>query len=190
MSFSVNLTNELYLKKRFRPKILMVDYLGICASSRIKLGGSINSYQYQKAIAEEVRGFAVEEDLVAWSGAQYNRSGYGNSDVDMTNTSESMGLPYTCDMFFAFISTDQLKENNQIMVKQLKNRYGDVDMNNKFIVGLDKSRMKFFNADHAPKNVDLDQVEAEGDQDSGFIDVFTSGGINKKSRRSSSGILI
>ena len=138
------LLNELLLKKSFKPDILFIDYLNICASSRYNKLGSVNSYSYIKAIAEELRGLAVEFNLPIVSATQTTRSGYGNSDVDLTDTSESFGLPATADLMFALISTDELEGLNQIMVKQLKNRYNDPTMNKRFVVGIDRSKMRLY----------------------------------------------
>ena len=136
------LLNELLLKKSFKPDILFIDYLNICASSRYNKLGSVNSYSYIKAIAEELRGLAVEFNLPIVSATQTTRSGYGNSDVDLTDTSESFGLPATADLMFALISTDELEGLNQIMVKQLKNRYNDPTLNKRFVVGIDRAKMR------------------------------------------------
>ena len=142
------LLNELKLKKQFVPDIIFVDYLNICASSRMKaMGGSINSYTYIKAIAEELRGLAVEFDVPVFSATQTTRSGYSNSDVGLEDTSESFGLPATADLMFALISTEELEQQNQIMVKQLKNRYNDPTFHKRFVVGIDRSRMRLFDVD-------------------------------------------
>ena len=139
------LLNELKLKRQFEPQIIFIDYLNICASSRMKaLGGSINSYTYIKAIAEELRGLAVEFDLPIFSATQTTRSGYGNSDVGLEDTSESFGLPATADLMFALISTEELEQQGQIMVKQLKNRYNDPTNHKRFVVGIDRSRMRLY----------------------------------------------
>ena len=140
------LLNELSLKKYFRPDIIFIDYLNICASSRYK-GQIVNSYTYVKAIAEELRGLAVEHDLPIVSATQTTRSGFGNSDVDITDTSESFGLPATADFMFALISTEELEQSGRIMVKQLKNRYNDPTFNKRFTVGVDRSKMKLYNVD-------------------------------------------
>jgi len=137
------LLNELALKKSFSPDIIFIDYLNICASSRYK-GAIVNSYTYVKAIAEELRGLAVESDVPIVSATQTTRSGYGNSDVDLTDTSESFGLPATADFMFALISTEELEAQNQIMVKQLKNRYNDLTMHRRFTIGIDRSKMKLY----------------------------------------------
>ena len=140
------LLNELSLKKYFRPDIIFIDYLNICASSRYK-GQIVNSYTYVKAIAEELRGLAVEHNLPIVSATQTTRSGFGNSDVDITDTSESFGLPATADFMFALISTEELEQSGRIMVKQLKNRYNDPTFNKRFTVGVDRSKMKLYNVD-------------------------------------------
>ena len=142
------LLNELKLKKQFVPDIIFVDYLNICASSRMKgMGGAINSYNYIKAIAEELRGLAVEFDVPIFSATQTTRSGYSNSDVGLEDTSESFGLPATADLMFALISTEELQQLGQIMVKQLKNRYNDPTQNKRFVVGVDRSKMRLFDVD-------------------------------------------
>ncbi|OUU14055.1 MAG: DNA primase [Candidatus Endolissoclinum sp. TMED37] len=142
------LLNELKLKKQFAPDVIFVDYLNICSSSRMKaMGGSINSYTYIKAIAEELRGLAVEYDVPVWSATQTTRSGFSNSDVGLEDTSESFGLPATADLMFALISTEELEKLGQIMVKQLKNRYNDPTQNKRFVIGVDRSKMRLFDAD-------------------------------------------
>ena len=138
------LLNELALKKSFRPDIIFIDYLNICASSRYKAGSNVNSYSYIKAIAEELRGLAVEANLPIVSATQTTRSGYGSSDVDLTDTSESFGLPATADLMFALISTEELEGLNQIMVKQLKNRYNDPTINKRFVLGIDRAKMRLY----------------------------------------------
>ena len=142
------LLNELKLKRQFVPDIIFIDYLNICASSRMKgMGGSINSYNYIKAIAEELRGLAVEFDLPIFSATQTTRSGYSNSDVGLEDTSESFGLPATADLMFALISTEELQQLGQMMVKQLKNRYNDPTQNKRFVIGVDRSKMRLFDVD-------------------------------------------
>ena len=140
------LLNELSLKKYFKPDIIFVDYLNICASSRYK-GHIVNSYTYVKAIAEELRGLAVEHDVPVVSATQTTRSGFGNSDVDLTDTSESFGLPATADFMFALISTEELEQSGRIMVKQLKNRYNDLTYYRRFTVGIDRAKMKLYNVE-------------------------------------------
>ncbi|AMO43398.1 DNA primase/helicase [Cyanophage S-RIM44] len=139
-----SLLNELSLKKSFKPEIIFIDYLNICASSRYK-GHIVNSYTYVKAIAEELRGLACEHDVPIISATQTTRSGYGNSDVEITDTSESFGLPATADLMFALISNEELEQSGRIMVKQLKNRYNDMTTFRKFTVGIDRSKMKLYN---------------------------------------------
>ena len=136
------LLNELKMKKNFEPDIIFIDYLNICSSSRLKMNASVNSYTFIKAIAEEIRGLAQEFDVPIFSATQTNRSGFSNSDVGLENTSESFGLPATADLFLALIATEELEEQGQIMVKQLKNRYNDISKNKKFVVGIDRSKMK------------------------------------------------
>ena len=144
-----SLLNELNLKKSFRPDIIFVDYLNICMSSRIKPGASVNSYTYVKAIAEELRGLAVEYDVPLMSATQTTRSGFVSSDIGLEDTSESFGLPATADFMFALISTEELQELGQIMVKQLKNRYNDPTINKRFVVGIDRAKMKLFDVENS-----------------------------------------
>ena len=142
------LLNELKLKRDFTPNIIFIDYLNICSSSRMKgLGGAINTYSYVKAIAEELRGLAVEFNVPIVSATQTTRSGYSSSDVGLEDTSESFGLPATADLMFALVSTDELDKLGQMMVKQLKNRYNDPVQNKRFIIGVDRSRMKLYDVE-------------------------------------------
>jgi len=141
------LLNELSLKKNFVPDVIYIDYLNICSSSRIKAGSQVNSYTLIKSIAEEIRGMAVEFGVPIISATQTTRTGYSSSDVDLTDTSESFGLPATADFMIALISTDELADMNQVMVKQLKNRYGDPNKNKRFIVGVDRAKMKFYDVE-------------------------------------------
>lgn len=141
------LLNELKLKKRFKPDVVIVDYLNICASARIKSGSDANSYTYIKSIAEELRGFAVEHGIVVWSATQTNRSGFGNSDAGLENTADSFGLPATADFMVLIYAGEELQELGQIMVKQLKSRYNDIAKLERFNVGVDKSKMKLFDVD-------------------------------------------
>ena len=143
------LLNELALKKSFKPDIIFIDYLNICASSRYRAGSNVNSYSYIKAIAEELRGLAVETNVPIVSATQTTRSGFSSSDVDLTDTSESFGLPATADLMFALISTEELEEVNQIMVKQLKNRYNDPTMNKRFVIGIDRAKMRLYDVDQS-----------------------------------------
>ena len=139
------LLKELKLKKNFIPDMIFIDYLNICASSRMKtMGGSINSYTYIKAIAEELRGLAVEFNIPLFSATQTTRSGYSNSDVGLEDTSESFGLPATADLMFALISTEELEKLGQFMVKQLKNRYNDPTVHKRFVIGVDRSKMRLY----------------------------------------------
>lgn len=138
------LLEELKLKRGFEPDIVFIDYLNICTSSRFRAGSQVNSYTIIKSIAEELRGLAVEYDLPIVSATQTTRSGYANSDVDLTDTSESFGLPATADLMFALISTEELEAAQQIMVKQLKNRYSDPTSNKRFMIGVDRSKMRLF----------------------------------------------
>jgi len=153
-----SLINELALKKSFKPDIVFIDYLNICASSRFKAGSNVNSYTYIKSIAEELRGLAVENDIPIFSATQTTRAGFVSSDVGLEDTSESFGLPATADFMFALISSEELEEKNQIMVKQLKNRYNDPTLNRKFIIGVDRSKMRLY---------DVEQVAQEDLVDSG-----------------------
>jgi replicative DNA helicase len=148
-----SLLNELNLKKGFVPDVIMVDYLNICASSRIKPGNGVNSYTYVKAIAEELRGLAVEFNVPIWSATQLTRSGYTSTDPGMEDTSESFGLPATADFFVALVVTEQLSQLNQIMVKQLKNRYNDPGINKRFVIGVDKARMKLYDVESSAQDL-------------------------------------
>ena len=148
------LLDELRMKKNFTPDSIYIDYLNICASSRMKgLGGSINSYSYIKAIAEELRGLAVEFNVPIWSATQVTRSGFGNTDVELTDTSESFGLPATADLMFALISTEKLEGLNQLMIKQLKNRYNDPTQNKRFVVGIDRSKMRLYDVEESAQTL-------------------------------------
>jgi len=155
------LLQELALKKSFKPDIIFIDYLNICASSRYRAGSNVNSYSYIKAIAEELRGLAVEANLPIVSATQTTRSGYGSSDVELTDTSESFGLPATADLMFALISTEDLEPLNQIMVKQLKNRYNDPTMNKRFIVGIDRAKMRLYDCEQKAQEDIVDSGQEE-----------------------------
>ena len=144
-----HLLNELRIKKNFEPDIIYVDYLNICLSSRIKHGANVNSYTLVKAIAEELRGLAVEYDVPIVSATQTTRSGYSNSDVGLEDTSESFGLPATADFMFALISSEELESLSQIMVKQLKNRYSDPGSNRRFVLGIDRSKMRLYDVEQS-----------------------------------------
>ena len=155
------LLNELALKKSFKPDIIFVDYLNICASSRYRAGSNVNSYSYIKAIAEELRGLAVETNVPIVSATQTTRSGFASSDVDLTDTSESFGLPATADLMFALISTEELESLSQIMVKQLKNRYHDPTINKRFVVGIDRGKMKLYDCEQSAQDDILDSGQEE-----------------------------
>ena len=144
-----HLLNELKMKRNFIPDVIYVDYLNICMSSRIKYGASVNSYTYVKAIAEELRGLAVEFNLPVVSATQTTRSGFSSSDVGLEDTSESFGLPATADFMFAIISTEELDQLNQFQVKQLKNRYSDPGMFRRFIIGVDKAKMMLYDVEQS-----------------------------------------
>ena len=166
------LLNELELKKDFKPDVVYIDYLNICASSRIKgLGGSVNTYHMVKAIAEEVRGLAIEFNIPIWSATQVTRGGYNSSDVELTDTSESFGLPATADLMLAMISTEQLEGMNQVMFKQLKNRYNDPTKNKRFVVGIDRAKMRLYDLDESAQDDVIPDIheytigESAGNQD-------------------------
>ena len=156
-----SLLNELALKKSFRPDIIFIDYLNICASSRYKGNLSVNSYSYIKAIAEELRGLAVEFNVPIVSATQTTRSGYGSSDVELTDTSESFGLPATADLMFALISTEELEGLGQILVKQLKNRYNDPTIHKRFVVGIDRAKMRLYDCEQSAQDDILDNRKEE-----------------------------
>jgi len=155
------LLNELALKKSFKPDIIFIDYLNICASSRYRANSNVNSYSYIKAIAEELRGLAVEANVPIVSATQTTRSGYGSSDVDLTDTSESFGLPATADLMFALISTEDLEALNQIMVKQLKNRYNDPTVFKRFVVGIDRAKMRLYDCEQSAQEDIVDSGQDE-----------------------------
>ena len=164
-----NLLSELAMKKSFKPDIMFVDYLNICASARFKAGANVNSYTYIKSIAEELRGLAVENDLPIFSATQTTRGGFVSSDVGLEDTSESFGLPATTDFMFALISSEELEEKNQIMVKQLKNRYNDPTINRKFIIGVDRSKMRLYDVE---QHAQTDLVDS-GQPDTSITSKFT-----------------
>jgi hypothetical protein len=174
-----SLLNELSLKRTFRPDIIFIDYLNICASSRFKPGGNVNSYTYIKAIAEELRGLAVEFNVPIMSATQTTRSGYSNTDVELTDTSESFGLPATADFMFALISTEELENLNQLMVKQLKNRYNDPTLHKRFMVGIDRAKMRLYDLEPSAQTglVDIGKFEEEPETNN-FNKIFNT--KNKK----------
>jgi hypothetical protein len=144
-----HLLNELKLKRNFKPDMIYIDYLNICMSSRIRMGGSVNSYTLIKAIAEELRGLAVEFNVPIMSATQTNRTGFSSSDLNLEDTSESFGLPATADFMFGLISTEELESLGQLMIKQLKNRWGDTNAHKRFVVGIDRSKMRLFDAEES-----------------------------------------
>jgi replicative DNA helicase len=155
------LLNELALKKSFKPDIIFIDYLNICSSSRYRGNSNINSYTFVKAIAEELRGLAVEFNVPIVSATQTTRSGYGNSDVELTDTSESFGLPATADLMFALISTEELEGLGQILVKQLKNRYNDPTIHKRFVVGIDRAKMRLYDCEQSAQEDIVDSGQEE-----------------------------
>jgi len=157
-----SLLNELALKKSFRPDIIFIDYLNICASSRYRGGSNVNSYTVIKSIAEELRGLAVEANVPIVSATQTTRSGYGSSDVELTDTSESFGLPATADLMFALISTEELESLGQILVKQLKNRYNDANVYKRFVIGIDRSKMRLYDCEQSAQD---DLLESKNDEE-------------------------
>ena len=165
------LIKELAIKKSFRPDIIFIDYLNICASSRFKGAANVNSYMYVKAIAEELRGLAVETNVPIMSATQTTRSGFTSTDVGLEDTSESFGLPATADLMFALISTEELEDLNQICVKQLKNRYNDPTMNKRFVIGIDRAKMRLYDVE-----VDAQQDLVNSGQDNGPVFDNTSFG--------------
>jgi replicative DNA helicase len=156
-----SLINELALKKSFKPDIIFIDYLNICSSSRFRGGSNINSYTLVKSIAEELRGLAVEFNVPIVSATQTTRSGFGSSDVELTDTSESFGLPATADLMFALISTEELEELGQIMVKQLKNRYNDPTLYKRFVIGIDRAKMRLYDVEQGAQKDILDSGREE-----------------------------
>ena len=156
------LLEELKMKRNFTPDLIVIDYLNICSSARMKAGAGVNSYTFIKSIAEELRGLAVEYNVPILSATQTTRSGFGNTDVGLEDTSESFGLPATTDFMFALISTEELENLNQIMVKQLKNRYNDVNYYKRFVIGVDRSRMKLFDVEESAQTNISDSGQDDG----------------------------
>ena len=169
------LLQDLKLKRNFKPDLIFIDYLNICASSRIKPGANINSYTYVKAIAEELRGLAVEFDVPLVSATQTNRAGFSSTDLGLEDTSESFGLPATADLMFALINSEELEALGQIMVKQLKNRYNDPTLNKRFTVGIDRAKMKLYDLDPAAQQgiADSGQPTAPSNPNKGKFSKFT-----------------
>lgn len=178
------LLNELRLKKNFVPDVVFVDYLNICASSRMKMSGSINSYTYVQAIAQELRGFAQEFNIPVVTATQTTRSGSQSSDVDMSDVSESFGVPAIADFMFAIINSDELYELNQLMIKQLKNRYRDLNLNKRFVIGVDRSKMKLYDVENSAQEgiVDAGSTKAE--------DTYKTIQTNKAEKKSFEGFKI
>jgi hypothetical protein len=166
------LIKELAIKRTFRPDIIFIDYLNICASSRFKGASNVNSYMYIKSIAEELRGLAVETNVPIMSATQTTRSGFSNSDVGLEDTSESFGLPATADFMFALISNEELDALNQIAVKQLKNRYNDPTINKRFVIGIDRAKMRLFDVEAGQQNglADSNQTEEVDEFDTPTFD--------------------
>jgi archaellum biogenesis ATPase FlaH len=158
------LLDELNLKKKFKPDMIVIDYLNICASSSMKPGANVNSYTFIKAIAEELRGLATERGVPIWSATQVNRIGFASTDIGLEDTSESFGLPATADFMFALISTEKLDEMNQIMVKQLKNRYNDPTAFKRFVVGIDRAKMKLYNVEDSAQKTLIQSGQATDDE--------------------------
>jgi len=163
-----HLLNELKVKRSFKPRIIYIDYLNICSSSRLKYGANVNSYTYIKAIAEELRGLAVEFDVPIVTATQTTRSGFTSSDLGLEDTSESFGLPATADFMIALISSEELQDLNQIMVKQLKNRYSDPTKHRRFVVGVDKSKMKLYDVEQSAQQDIVDDGPVFDKSDSGI----------------------
>ena len=166
------LHNELLLKRQFRPDIIFIDYINICASSRFKYGSNVNSYTYIKGIAEEMRGLAVELNVPIMSATQTTRQGFVSTDIGLEDTSESFGLPATADLMFALISTEELESLNQMLVKQLKNRYNDPTVNKRFIVGVDRAKMKLYDVSQKAQTDLVDTGQEEEEEVSTLEDKF------------------
>jgi replicative DNA helicase len=175
-----HLMNELKLKRNFTPDVVYIDYLNICMSSRLRNASNVNSYTYIKAIAEELRGLAVEFNVPVISATQTTRSGYSNSDMDLTDTSESFGLPATADFMFGLISTEELEQLGQIMIKQLKNRWGDINHHKRFVVGIDRSKMRLFNVENAAQDLVDDRPVMDNQ---GYDDVSTQDNVMRFDKR-------
>lgn len=171
------LIEELKTKREFTPDLLIIDYLNICSSARMKMGAAVNSYTYIKSIAEELRGLAVEYNVPLLTATQTTRGGYDNSDVGLTDTSESFGLPATADLMFALIRSEELDELNQVMIKQLKNRYADPSHYKRFVVGIDRSKMKLYDVEESAQ----EDIADSGQQDD--TPVFDNSSFGKRARR-------
>ena len=173
------LLNELAIKKSFKPDVIYIDYLNLCVSSRLKAGSSANSYTIVKSIAEELRGLAVEFDLPIFSATQTTRTGFGSTDIGLEDTSESFGLPATADFMFAIISTEELEKKGQFLVKQLKNRYNDPTINRKFMLGVDRSKMRIYDVEQAAQDDMVDANQQEEPEKSVFDNTETAKRLNK-----------
>ena len=172
------LLEELKMKKNFIPDLILVDYLNICASSRMKaIGGAVNSYTYIKSVAEEMRGLAVEFNVPVVTATQSNRDAFGSTDVDLDNTSESFGVPATSDLMIALITNEELENLGQVMIKQLKNRYADPSTNKRFVLGVDRPKMRLFDAEDSAQSLVNGTASKQQQQDSG--PVFDSSGFGK-----------
>jgi hypothetical protein len=156
------LLEELKMKREFKPELVIIDYLNICASARIKAGSNANSYTLIKSIAEELRGLGVEYNVPIMTATQVTRGGYNSSDVELTDTSESFGLPATADLMFALIRTEELDELNQVMIKQLKNRYNDPSYYKRFVLGIDRSKMKLYDVEESAQKDIADSGQDDG----------------------------
>jgi replicative DNA helicase len=173
------LLNELAIKKDFKPDVIYIDYLNLCVSSRLKAGSSVNSYTIVKSIAEELRGLAVEHDLPIFSATQTTRTGFGSTDIGLEDTSESFGLPATADFMFAIISSEELEKKNQFLIKQLKNRYNDPTINRKFMLGVDRSKMRVYDVEQAAQDDMVDANQQEEPDKSVFDNSETAARLNK-----------
>ena len=173
------LLNELAIKKSFKPDVIYIDYLNLCVSSRLKAGSSANSYTIVKSIAEELRGLAVEFDLPIFSATQTTRTGFGSTDIGLEDTSESFGLPATADFMFAIISSEELEKKNQFLIKQLKNRYNDPTINRKFMLGVDRSKMRVYDVEQAAQDDMVDANQQEEPDKSVFDNSETAARLNK-----------
>ena len=173
------LLNELAIKKSFKPDVIYIDYLNLCVSSRLKAGSSANSYTIVKSIAEELRGLAVEFDLPIFSATQTTRTGYASTDIGLEDTSESFGLPATADFMFAIISSEELEKKNQFLVKQLKNRYNDPTINRKFMLGVDRSKMRIYDVEQNAQEDIVDANQQDEPEKSVFDNSETAKRLNK-----------
>jgi len=163
-----NLINELFLKKNFKPDVIFVDYINICASARIKPGGQANMYLYVKTIAEELRGLMVEFNCVGWSATQVNRDGFDSSDPSMTNVAESFGLPATADFMMAAVMNEELEALGQYMMIQIKNRYNAKTVLKRFCIGVDIAKMKLYDLEESAQNLNQDEEPVKDDKKNRF----------------------